>query len=199
VGEIDEPPRKKIRVKGVLVQVVNERVQYLGADGKIITESFKDYTKKNIIQQYTSLNDFLKRWNHAEKKAVIIKEMEQQGVFFDVLKEEIGQEYDPFDLICHIAYEQPPLTRRERANQVKKQHYFAKYGEQAQAVIDSLLEKYADDGLLTMESMEVLKLDPVNKHGSPIEIIKSFGGKENYLQAITELEQALYQQQDKAA
>jgi len=118
-GEIEEPPRKKIRVKGVLVQVVNERVQYLGADGKIITESFKAYTKKNIIQQYTSLNDFLKRWNQTEKKAIIIKEMEQQGVFFDVLKEEIGQEYAPFDLICHIAYEQPPLTRKERANKVK--------------------------------------------------------------------------------
>ncbi len=198
-GEIDEPPRKKIRVKGVLVQVVNERVQYLGSDGKIITESFKDYTKKNITQQYSSLNDFLKRWNHTEKKAVIIKEMEEQGVFFDLLREEIGQEYDPFDLICHIAYEQPPLTRKERANKVKKQHYFAKYGEQAQAVIDSLLEKYADDGLLTMESIEVLKLAPLNKHGSPIEIIKSFGGKANYLQAITELEQALYQPQEKAA
>ncbi len=198
-GEIAEPLRKKIRVKGVLVQVINERVQYLGADGKIITESFKDYTKNNIIQQYSSLNDFLNRWNHTEKKAVIIEEMEQQGVFFDILKEEVGQEYDPFDLICHIAYEQPPLTRRERANQVKKQHYFAKYGESAQAVIRSLLEKYADDGLLTMESMEVLKLDPINKHGSPIEIIKSFGGKANYLQAITELEHALYQPQDKAA
>ena len=191
-GEIEETPRKKIRVNGVLVQVINERVQYLGADGKIITESFKDYTKKNIHKQYTTLQDFLKSWNMAEKKTAIINALEEQGIFFDLLKEEVGKEFDPFDLICHVAFEQPPLTRKERAEQVKKRHYFAKYGEQAQAVIESLLKKYADDGLTTIESMEVLKLDPINKHGSPIEIIKSFGGKANYLQALAELEQELY-------
>ena len=191
-GEIEETPRKKIRVNGVLVQIVNERVQYLGVDGKIITESFKDYTKKNIHKQYTTLHDFLKSWNKAEKKTAIINALEEQGIFFDLLREEVGKEFDPFDLICHVAFEQPPLTRRERAEQVKKRHYFAKYGKQAQAVIKSLLKKYADDGLITIESMDVLKLDPINKHGSPMEIIQSFGGKANYLQALAELEQELY-------
>lgn len=198
-GEIEDSPRKKIRVNGVMVQVINERVQHLGADGKIITESFKDYTKKNIHKQYASLKDFLKSWNHAEKKTAITQALEEQGIFFDLLKEEVGKQFDPFDLICHIAFDQPPLTRKERAEQVKKRHYFAKYNQQAQAVINSLLEKYAQDGLSTIESMEVLKLDPLNQHGSPIEIIKTFGSKANYLQALGELEQALYQPQDKAA
>jgi len=198
-GDIEETPRKKIRINGVLVQVINERVQYLGADGKIITESFKDYTKKNIHKHYASLKDFLKSWNHAEKKTAIIQALEEQGIFFDLLKEEVGKQFDPFDLICHIAFEQPPLTRKERAEQVKKRHYFAKYNQQAQAVINSLLEKYAQDGLTTIESMEVLKLDPLKQHGSPIEIIKTFGSKTNYLQALGELEQALYQPQERAA
>jgi type I restriction enzyme R subunit len=191
-GEIEEPPRKKVRVNGVLVKVVNERVQYLGEDGKIITESFKAYTKDNINKQYATLTDFLKKWNSANKKTTIVEALEEQGIFFDILREEVGQDFDPFDLICHIAFEQPPLTRKERAQQVKKRHYFTKYGEKAQAVIKSLLEKYADDGLLTIENMEVLKLDPINQHGSPIEIIKAFGGKVDYLEALAELEQELY-------
>jgi type I restriction enzyme R subunit len=191
-GEIEEPPRKKVHINGVLVKVVNERVQYLGEDGKIITESFKAYTKDNINKQYSSLTDFLKKWNSANKKTTIVEALEEQGIFFDILREEVGQDFDPFDLICHIAFEQPPLTRKERAQQVKKRHYFAKYGEKAQAVIESLLEKYADDGLLTIESMEVLKLAPVNQHGSPIEIIKAFGSKTVYLEALAELEQELY-------
>lgn len=191
-GEIEEPPRKKIRVNGVLVKVVNERVQYLGEDGKIITESFKAYTKGNINKQYATLTDFLKKWNSENKKTTIVEALEEQGIFFDILREEVGQDFDPFDLICHIAFEQPPLTRKERAQQVKKRNYFTKYGEKAQSVIKSLLEKYADDGLLTIESMEVLKLDPINQHGSPIEIIKAFGGKADYLEALVELEQELY-------
>ena len=191
-GEIEEPPRKKVRVNGVLVKVVNERVQYLGEDGKIITESFKAYTKDNINKQYATLTDFLKKWNSANKKTTIVEALEEQGIFFDILREEVGQDFDPFDLICHIAFEQPPLTRKERAQQVKKRHYFTKYGEKAQAVIKSLLEKYADDGLLTIENMEVLKLDPINQHGSPIEIITAFGGKADYLEALAELEQELY-------
>lgn len=191
-GEIIESPTKKIRVNGVWVKVINERVQYLGPDGKIITENFKDYTKKNIRSQYATLNEFLKSWNNANKKTIIIEALEEQGIFFDVLKEEVGKDFDAFDLICHVAFEQPPLTRRERVENVKKRHYFSKYGNQAQEVINSLLKKYADDGLTTIESMGVLKLDPLNKHGSPLEIIKIFGGKENYLKALAELERELY-------
>lgn len=185
-------PREKIRVDGVTVKIVNERVQYLGADGRIITESLKDYTKKNVIQQYATIETFLNSWNKADKKKAIVEALEQQGIFFEALKEEIGKDFDPFDLICHVAFEAKPLTRKERVNNVKKRNYFTKYGEKAQSVIKSLLDKYADDDLLTIESLEVLKLDPLNKLGSPLEIINAFGGKENYIQALKELENELY-------
>lgn len=191
-GDVVEEPRVKIRVDGVRVQVVNERVQYLGADGKIISEDIKDYTKKNVTSNFNSLNDFLNHWNKADQKRAIIQELEEQGVFFDALKEEVGKDFDPFDLICHVAFEAKPLTRKERAENVKKRNYFAKYGEKAQAVIQSLLDKYSDDGLVTIESTEVLKLDPLNKLGTPVELIKAFGSKANYLEALKELEQELY-------
>lgn len=185
-------PREKIRVNGVEVKIVNERVQYLGADGRIITESLKDYTKKNVIEKYATLETFLNSWKNADKKKAIVEALEQQGIFFEALKEEIGKDFDPFDLICHVAFEAKPLTRKERANNVKKRNYFTKYGEKAQSVIKSLLDKYADDDLLTIESLDVLKLDPLNKLGSPLEIINAFGGKENYIQALKELENELY-------
>jgi type I restriction enzyme, R subunit len=193
-GTITDPPnpREKIRVNGVEVRIVNERVQYLGADGQIITESLKDYTKKNVIEKYATLETFLNSWKNANKKKAIVEALEQQGIFFEALKEEIGKDFDPFDLICHVAFEAKPLTRKERANNVKKRNYFTKYGEKAQSVIKSLLDKYADDDLLTIESLDVLKLDPLNKLGSPLEIINAFGGKENYIQALKELENELY-------
>jgi type I restriction enzyme R subunit len=191
-GDIVEEPRVKIRVDGVQVKIVNERVQYLGADGKIITESLKDYTKKNITEHFQTIDDFLNRWNQSDKKKAIVDELEEQGVFFEALKEEVGKDFDPFDLICHIAFESKPLTRKERADNVKKRNYFTKYGEKAQAVINSLLDKYTDDGLLTIESTEVLKLDPLNKLGTPIELVKAFGGKPQYTAALKELENELY-------
>lgn len=191
-GEILEGPRGKIRVNGVPVKIVNERIQYLGTDGKIITESLKDYTKNNVTKQYKTLEKFLNRWNNAKKKEAIIEELEEQGIFFDALKEEVGKDFDPFDLICHLAFEAKPLTRKERANNVKKRNYFTKYGEKAQMILNSLLDKYAEDGLLTIESTEVLKLDPLNKLGTPMELIKAFGGKPQYLSALKELETELY-------
>lgn len=192
-GEIEEDTRReKIRVDGVQVKIVNERVQYLGNDGKIITESLKDYTKNSVTKQYQSLEKFLNSWNNAEKKEAIIQELEEQGIFFDALKDEVGKEFDPFDLICHVAFEAKPLTRKERANNVKKRNYFTKYGDKAQEVLNSLLDKYAEDGLLTIESTEVLKLDPLNKLGTPLEIIKAFGSKAEYMKALIELENELY-------
>ncbi|REC59499.1 restriction endonuclease [Chryseobacterium pennae] len=192
-GEIEENMRReKVRVDGVQVKIVNERVQYLGSDGKIITESLSDYTKSNITKQYQTLEKFLSYWNSAEKKEAIIQELEEQGIFFEALKEEVGKDFDPFDLICHLAFEAKPLTRKERANNVKKRNYFTKYGDKAQAVLNSLLDKYAEEGLLTIESTEVLRLDPLNKLGTPIELIKAFGGKSRYLQALKELETELY-------
>lgn len=191
-GIIIEEPRSKIRVNGVEVKIINERVQYLGNDGKIITESLKDYTKNNITKQYKTLETFLNTWNNAEKKEAIVKEMEEQGVFFEALKEEVGKDFDPFDLICHVAFEAKPLTRKERANNVKKRNYFTKYGDKAQQVINSLLDKYSEDGLLTIESTEVLKLDPLNKLGTAMELVNAFGGKSQYLNALKELESELY-------
>ena len=170
----------------------NERGQYLGADGKIITESIRDYTKKSVGEKFKSLDDFLNRWNASEQKKVIIEELEDQGIFFEPLKEEVGKDFDPFDFICHVAFEAKPLTRKERAENVKKRNYFTKYGDKAQAVINALLDKYSDDGLVTIESTEVLKLDPLNKLGTPLELIKAFGSKAEYIKALIELENELY-------
>lgn len=191
-GDIVEEPRVKIRVDGVRVSVMGESVQYLDEAGKLMIESFNDYTKKSVNEQYRTLDDFLNRWNSEEKKKVIVKELEEQGIFFEELQEKVGKEFDPFDLICHIAFDAKPLTRKERAENVKKRNYFTKYGEQAQEVLKSLLDKYANDGLVTIESTEVLKLDPLNKLGTPLELVKAFGGKPQYLQALKELEQQLY-------
>lgn len=191
-GDIIAEPHTKIRVDGIKVKIINERVQYLGIDGKIITESLKDYTKSNVTKKYQNLETFLTSWNRAEKKKAIVEELEEQGVFFDALTEEVGKDFDPFDLICHVAFEAKPLTRKERAENVTKRNYFTKYSEKAQQVIQSLLNKYADDGLLTIESTEVLKLDPLNKLGTPMEIIKAFGGKPQYTKALKELETELY-------
>lgn len=191
---VNEPKPKYIKkfIEGVEVKIINERIQYLGADGKIITESLIDYTKKSIGSQYKTLDNFLQAWNNADKKKVIIDELEDKGIFFDALKEEIGIQFDPFDLICHIAYEMPALSRKDRADNVKKRNYFTKYSTKAQEVLSNLLDKYADDGLLTIESMEVLKLKPINELGTPVELIKAFGGKPQYELAIKELEQELY-------
>ncbi len=191
-GIIIDEKKEKVRVDGVRVKIIGESVHYIDTDGKLIIESFIDYTKKSVNQHYRTLEDFFTRWNNAEKKEVIVQELEEQGVFFEELKEKVGREYDPFDLICHIVFDAKPLTRKERANNVKKRNYFTKYGEQAQKVLNSLLDKYANDGLVTIESTEVLKLDPLNKLGTPVELVKAFGGRDQYLQALKELEKELY-------
>lgn len=189
----DTTPARKYYVDDVLVKVLLERVQYLGKDGRLITESLRDYTRKAVRKSFSSLDDFLKRWNAAERKKAVIEELEEQGVFFEPLAEEVGKDFGPFDLICHVAYGQPPLTRRERAENVKKRDYFAKYGDKARMVLESLLEKYADEGIEHIENIEILKLQPISQHGRPLEIIKSFGGKEKYLEALKDLETQLYQ------
>jgi type I restriction enzyme, R subunit len=183
---------KKYYVADVPVSVVAERVQYFDTDGKLITESLKDYTKKTLSKEFYSLDDFLKKWSDSEKKKAIITALEAEGVFFDALAEEIGKDLDPFDIICHVAWDMPPLTRKERAEQVKKRNYFTKYGEQAQNVINALLEKYADEGVVHIEETKILTIQPFTELGTPLEIIKSFGGLAEYEKAIRELEQAIY-------
>ncbi len=184
--------RRKVTVNGVEVTVIKERVQYMGGDGKIITESLRDYTRKNVRTAYASLDAFLKSWKQADKKRAIVEELEKQGVIFAALNEEIGSAFDPFDLICHVAFEQKPLTRKERAEQVKKRDYFTKYGELARKVISALLDKYSDDGVLDLENPEIIRLDPLSKLGSPVEIIRAFGGKPAYDAAIHDLTDELY-------
>lgn len=185
--------RQKYYVHDVPVTVLKQRVQYIDKDGKLITESLTDYTRRNMRNQYATLEEFLSAWNSAERKQIILDELATQGIFIEELQEQIGQDFDPFDLLCHIAFDQPPLTRRERANSVKKRNYFAKYGEQAAAVLDALLEKYADSGVGNLESMDILKVNPIRDFGSPVHIVnRIFKGKANFEQALRELTQELY-------
>ncbi len=179
-------------VDNVEVKVASERVQYFDANGKLITESLKDYTRKTLAKEFSTLDDFLRRWNGAEKKQVIIEELANQGIFFEALADEIGRDCDPFDLVCHVAWDKPPLTRKERAEHVKKRDYFTRYGEQARRVIEALLDKYADEGVGPIEETQILNIEPFTQFGTPIEIIRAFGGLDQYQHAIHELEQALY-------
>jgi type I restriction enzyme R subunit len=193
-GGFDDDDRpKKYYVGDVCVKVLSERVQYVDRDGKLITESLIDYTKKNILQQYARLDDFLKRWTEAQKKQAIIDELKDEGVLLDAVREETGKvELDDFDLICHLAYDKAPLTKIERANNVKKRHYLYKYSELAQQVLSTLLEKYANEGIKEIEETKVLQLQEFSKYGSPMKIVKEFGGKEAYQKAIKELEDEIY-------
>jgi type I restriction enzyme R subunit len=195
----EEPgePRIKYVIGGeVAVYVIAERVQYYGPDGKLITESLKDYTRRAVRKEYASLDDFLRRWSSADKKQVLLEELASQGVLMEALAEEVGKKLDkdcdPFDLICHVAFDQPPLSRRERAEQVKKRNYFTQYGEQARKVLEILLEKYADTGIESIEDIKILTLDPFTRLGTPPELVGTFGGKAAYLKAVQELEQQLY-------
>lgn len=190
--EGEDKPRKYY-VGDVLVKVLSERVQYVDKDGKLITESLIDYTKKNILEQYSRLDDFLRTWTEAEKKQAIIDELQDDGVLLDAVREELGKtELDDFDLICHIAYDKAPLTKKERAENVKKRHYLYKYSDVAKEVIEALLDKYAHDGIKEIEDTKVLQLKEFQKIGSPMKIVKAFGGKEAYQKAVQELENEIY-------
>ena len=190
----DENRVRKFHVNGVSVKALAERVQYYDSDGKLVTESFKDYTRKTMVKQFASLNDFIKRWNESERKQAIIDELAEAGILWEVLEDEVGKDMDPFDMICHVVYAQPALTRKERADNVKKRNYFTKYGDTAQQVLNNLLDKYADGGVAEVENITVLKVAPFNEIGSMKEIINNgFGGKPQYLEAVNELEAAIYQ------
>ena len=188
-----DTPVRKYYINNVPVAVAHERVQYYGENGKLITESLKDYTRQNILRTYLSQKDFVQRWRSAEKKEELLRELAEEGIFVEALKEEVGTEMDEFDLICHIAYDQPPLTRRERATQVRKSNYFSKYGELAQKVLQRLLDKYEEQGLVPIEKTSVLKVKPLNELGSPVELVRAFGGKAGFETALKELENEIYQ------
>ncbi len=192
-GEDDPAPRVKYVVGDVPFFVVAERLQYYGPDGKLITESLKDYTRKTVQKEFSTLDDFLRHWSSAEKKQAVINELSEQGVLWDALADDVGKDFGPFDLICHVAFDQPPLTRRERAENVRKRNYFTKYGDQARQVLEALLDKYADEGVQNIEDLKVLRINPFDSIGTPTEIVNQFfGGKQQYEQAIRELEKELY-------
>ena len=189
----DESKYIKYHISGVTVRKIAERVQYYGTDGKLVTESFKDYTRNTVKKHFASLDEFTRKWQGSERKQAIIDELAAEGVIWQALEQEVGKDMDPFDLICHVVFDQPALTRKERANNVKKRNYFTKYSESAQTVLNTLLDKYADAGITEIESIHVLKVKPLDELGSPMEIAKTaFGGKEEYQQAITDLEAELY-------
>ncbi|VEI71125.1 EcoAI/FtnUII family type I restriction enzme subunit R [Serratia rubidaea] len=198
-GEFREDEENKIRkfyVNGVAVSVLAKRVQYYDADGKLVTESFQDYTRKTLLKdgEYASLDSFVRKWQSAPRKQAIIEELEQLGILWDVLAEEVSKDLDPFDLLCHVVYGQPPLTRQERAANVRKRDYFTRYAEPARQVLSTLLDKYADEGVREIEDVQVLKLKPFDTLGRPLEIIKTrFGDKQAYERAINELENEIYQ------
>jgi len=192
--------RTRYIIDDVGVSIAIERSQYLDANGKLIAENYrvllKEEIKKTLLSEFASLDDFLRRWSEAERKQAIIDELREQGVLLEALREAVpkGEVIDAFDLIAHIAFDQPPLSRKERANNVRKRNYFGKYGKETRAVLEALLEKYADHGISDIEDPKILELPPFNKMGSKTQIRRRiFGGNEHYSQALTELERAIYQ------
>ncbi len=186
--------RRKVYVDGVGATIIAERVEYLDGNGRLVTESLRDFTKKALRKRFASLDDFLKRWNAAERKQAIVEELAAEGLPLDPIIEELGKDLDPFDLICHVAFDARPLTRRERAENVRKRDVFTRYGDKARAVLDALLAKYADEGVLNLDDANVLKIPPLNTLGTPIELVRAFGGKPGFQEAVHDLQAALYQE-----
>ena len=187
-------PQKKIYIDGVEVAIVAERVTYLDGHGKLVTESLRDFTRKALRRRFASLDDFLTRWNAVERKQAIIDELAAEGLPLTVIVDELGKDLDPFDLVCHIAFDAKPLTRRERAENVKKRDVFTKYGGQARAVLGALLDKYADEGILNLDDANVLRIPPLDSLGTPVELVRAFGGKPGFERAVHDLQFALYRE-----
>ena len=187
-------PRPKVYVDGVVVTIVAERVEYLDENGRLVTESLRDFTKKALRKRFVSLDGFLRRWKEAERKQLIIEELEGEGLPLEHLTEEVGKDLDPFDLICHVAFDQPPLTRRERADSVHKRDIFTKYGPQARAVLEALLSKYRDEGVLNLDDPKVLQIPPISQMGTPLQLIRQFGGRADFDLAVHRLQDALYEE-----
>ncbi|OGV54121.1 MAG: restriction endonuclease [Lentisphaerae bacterium GWF2_50_93] len=184
--------REKIYVNGVDVSILNERQMYFDQDGRPITMSLKDYTRQRLLGEYTTLDDFLQKWLDSDRKEAIVRELEEHGVPVDELLKAVNRNCDLFDIICHVAYDTPPLTRKERAENVRKRNYFMKYGEKSRKVLEALVEKYADQGIEHIEDIGILRIQPFSDFGTPMQIIEEFGGKAGYLDAVRELEGEIY-------
>ena len=196
-GPPDPPPnvgRYKVYVDGVSASIVAERVEYLDEYGRLVTESLRDFTKRALRKRFASLDDFLRRWKTAERKQAIIEELATEGLQLNAIAKELNKDLDPFDLICHVAFDAKPLTRRERAANVKKRDVFHRYGEQARAVLNALLAKYADEGVFNLDDVTVLRIPPLTELGTPVQLIKAFGGRDQFVAAVHDLQAALYQE-----
>jgi len=193
---IDIPPggeqRRKVYVDGVGATIIAERVEYLDENGKLVTESLRDFTKKALRKRFASLDDFLRRWNSTDRKQAVIEELANEGLVLDPIAEEVGKDFDPFDLICHVAFDRPPLTRRERADKVRKRDIFTKYAPQARAVLEALLAKYQDDNIINLDDPRVLQIPPFSAMGTPLELVNQFGSRAGFDRAVHELQSALY-------
>ncbi|MBA3530526.1 MAG: restriction endonuclease, partial [Ardenticatenales bacterium] len=185
----------KYHIRGNPVTVLLERVEYLDETGRLVTESLRDYSRKTILRQYESLDRFLSRWKSAARKELILAELAEAGLPLEPLLEEMGKELDPFDLICHIAFDQPPLSRRERADKVRKRDIFTRYGPQARAVLEALLAKYQEEGMVSgMDDPRILSIAPFDAMGTPLQLLKQFGTRGDFERAVHELQDALYQE-----
>ena len=193
----DPPPNSggyKIYVDGVRASIVAERISYVDQYGKLITESLRDFTKKALKKRFASLDDFLRRWKTAERKQAIVDELATEGLELNAIAKELNKDLDPFDLICHIAFDARPLTRRERAANVQKRDVFQKYGDKARTVLDALLAKYADEGVYNLDDVTVLRIPPLTELGTPVQLLHAFGGREGFVEAVREMQAALYQE-----
>lgn len=182
----------KIYVSGVSARIVAERVEYLDGEGKLVTESLRDYSRKTLRRRYASLDAFLARWNEAERKQVVIEQLEAEGVPFDALASDVGVDLDPFDLVCHVVFDQPALTRRERAERVRERDVFTKCGPQGRAVLEALLAKYQDEGVTDLDNPRILQITPFDTMGTPVELIRRFGNRRDFELAVREMQSALY-------
>ena len=190
------PPelRKKVYVDGVSVNIVAEKVQYLDQHGRLVTESLQDFTRKALRRRFASLDDFLKRWSANERKQAVVDEIEAEGFPLTKVAEELDKNLDPFDIVCHIAFDANPLTRRERVQSVRKQDVLSKYGERARAVLAALLDKYADEGVLHLDDTNLLRIPPISNLGTPIELVRAFGDKSSFERAVFDVQSALYRE-----
>ncbi|GDY14312.1 DEAD/DEAH box helicase [Planctomycetota bacterium] len=184
--------RLKYRIDGKTIKILAERVEYLDENGKLITESLRAYSKRELKKRFANLHAFLTTWQSTERKQAVIDELAEHGLLLDPLAEEVGKDFDPFDLICHIAFDQPPLTRRERADQVRKRDVFTKFGPQARAVLEAILAKYQDVGPRDLDDPKILSIPPFTTLGTPVQLINVFGGKNGFAKAVHDLQAALY-------
>lgn len=184
--------KRKVYVNNVEVKLISERVQYYDKDGKLVTESLKDYTRRNVLQEYASLDDFLQLWTSDEKRSAIIEELESQGIFIEELRKYYPADIDDFDLICDIAYGIKPLTKSERAKRSKVNEVLSHYSDKCKEVLQILIDKYSNDEIDDLTDTRVLKLQEFNEYGGSVKVAKLFGGLNGYLAAVQSIRNALY-------